>query len=76
MKSLASRLVSALPRIVLGLALTASSACTHVAPYQRGKLAHPTMTMEPSGPGADHMHAIHEGASGGGGAAEGGCGCN
>jgi hypothetical protein len=50
--------------------------CTHVAPYQRAKLAHASMVGEFSSPGAAHMTAIHEGAVGGGGAAEAGCGCN
>ena len=52
-------------------------ACTHVAPYERGRLAHPTMSVGPlSGPGESHMQAVHEGASGGSASAEGGCGCN
>ncbi|MDI1428739.1 DUF4266 domain-containing protein [Polyangium sorediatum] len=52
-------------------------ACTHVAPYERGRLAHPTMAVGPvSGPGESHMQAVHEGATGGSASAEGGCGCN
>ena len=51
--------------------------CTHVAPYERGRLAHPTMTDElAGGPAADHVYAVHEGATGGGASAESGCGCN
>jgi hypothetical protein len=50
--------------------------CGHVAPYQRGKLAHPTMTMADQGPAAAHVLAVHEGATGGGSLAESGCGCN
>lgn len=52
--------------------------CTHVKPYQRGSLAHPTMSGSSfSAPAAEHVHAVHEGAVGGGGAnAESGCGCN
>ena len=51
--------------------------CAHVAPYQRAKLASPTMsTRNLSEPAEAHMHAIHEGATGGTSAAEGGCGCN
>ena len=54
-----------------------SSACTHVAPYERGALAHPTMTSATvEGPAAGHVHAVHEGAMGGGSVAESGCGCN
>jgi hypothetical protein len=52
--------------------------CTHVAPYERERLAHPTMQMqEQAGPAEAHVHAVHEGATGGGesGAASG-CGCN
>jgi len=59
--------------IVLGLS---SAACTHVQPWQRSKLAHPSMTNEFGGPAAEHVYAVHEGATGGGAAAESGCGCN
>jgi hypothetical protein len=64
--------------LVLGLALgsAAASGCRHVSPYQRARLAHASMTQGFSSPGAAHMTAIHEGAAGGGGAAEAGCGCN
>jgi hypothetical protein len=58
---------------VLALGL---GACQHVAPYQRARLAHPTMVDEFSSVGAAHMVAIHEGAMGGGSAGEAGCGCN
>jgi hypothetical protein len=51
-------------------------ACQHVSPYQRARLAHPTMVDEFSSPAAAHMIAIHEGAIGGGSAGEAGCGCN
>ncbi len=50
--------------------------CAHVAPYQRGKLAHPTMTADDQGPAASHVLAVQEGATGGGSLAESGCGCN
>jgi hypothetical protein len=64
--------------VLLAAALGALGAggCRHVAPYQRAKLAHASMVGEFSSPGAAHMTAIHEGAVGGGGAAEAGCGCN
>jgi len=53
------------------------SACTKVAPYQRGILAHPTMTTDEMSMGLDsHVRAVSEGASGGLGGAGGGCGCN
>ena len=54
-----------------------SAGCTHVAPYERGALAHPTMASGgPEGAAAAHVHAVHEGAMGGGSVAESGCGCN
>jgi hypothetical protein len=53
-----------------------SVGCTHVAPYDRARLAHPTMTGGTTGMAAGHVHAVHEGAVGGGSVAEGGCGCN
>ncbi len=57
--------------------LLAASACTHVAPYDRAKLAHPTMAdNDLDGPAAEHVRAVHEGATGGGSLAESGCGCN
>ena len=63
---------------VIGLALLSllSMACTHVAPYERGALAHPTMTASTEGIATGHVHAVHEGAMGGGSVAESGCGCN
>ena len=46
-------------------------------PYERAKLAHPTMgASSPSGVAEEHMYAVHEGAVGGGAAGESGCGCN
>jgi hypothetical protein len=51
--------------------------CTHVAPYERGRLAHPTMTaLDVEGAAEGHVHAVQEGATGGGSLAESGCGCN
>jgi Domain of unknown function (DUF4266) len=65
---------------VLPVALLASAAstvaCSHVAPYERGKLAHSTMTDDFEGPAASHVLAVHEGATGGGPLSESGCGCN
>lgn len=65
-------------RLALGVFIAFTSiACTHVAPYERTRLAHPTMTTsELDGPAAGHVHAVHEGATGGGGLGESGCGCN
>jgi hypothetical protein len=52
-------------------------ACTRVAPYERGQLAHPTMTPEEIAIGLDaHVRAVSEGAAGGLGGGGGGCGCN
>jgi hypothetical protein len=64
--------------LALGLAATvlAATGCTHVAPYDRGRLAHPTMTQAVGSAAADHLHAVQEGAAGGGSVAESGCGCN
>ena len=80
------RLVTWLPqerlmhtRIVFLSALLAlaATACSHVAPYERGKLAHPMMTAgDLEGPAASHVLAVHEGATGGGSLSESGCGCN
>jgi hypothetical protein len=54
-----------------------ATACAHVAPYQRAKLAHPMMTADDlAGPAAAHVMAVHEGATGGGSLSESGCGCN
>jgi hypothetical protein len=74
-------LSSLLARIVLGLvaavALATSTGCTAVAPYERGKLAHPTMVAsDMTGFGEAHLRAIHEGATGGSGGTGSGCGCN
>jgi hypothetical protein len=50
--------------------------CTHVAPYERGRLAHPTMTQSMESAAAEHVHAVQEGAAGGGAVGASGCGCN
>jgi hypothetical protein len=63
--------------IVCFFVALSSVACTHVAPYERGKLAHPMMTADDlQGPAAAHVLAVHEGATGGGSLSESGCGCN
>jgi hypothetical protein len=64
--------------LLLGAALALiESACAHVAPYERGRLAQPMMTADDlAGPAAAHVLAVHEGATGGGSLAESGCGCN
>jgi hypothetical protein len=63
--------------VILSACLLAAAGCARLRPYQRGKLAHPTMLLgETAGPGESHVYAIQEGAVGGGSAVEGGCGCN
>ncbi len=69
-----TRLISLSIAVVL---LVCAAGCTHVAPYQRGRLAHPTMAAsDEAGPAQAHVRAVHEGAVGGGDVAESGCGCN
>ena len=73
MRSLLNLFVS----VALVTLASLAAGCTHVAPYERGALAHPSMTSATvQGPAAGHVHAVHEGAVGGGSMAEGGCGCN
>jgi hypothetical protein len=69
-----SRVVGVVGLVLLSAWLTA---CTHVRPWERGKLAHPTM-VGPNLPGVaeEHVYSVQEGAVGGGASAESGCGCN
>ena len=61
----------------MAAALTAATGCATVAPYERGKLAHPTMSAaDRAGAGESHLRAISEGAVGGSGGTGSGCGCN
>jgi hypothetical protein len=62
----------------VGIAILAFAAgCAPVQPYERGKLAHPTMTAgDMAGFGESHLRAISEGATGGNGGSGSGCGCN
>ncbi|HVY47827.1 MAG TPA: DUF4266 domain-containing protein [Minicystis sp.] len=54
-----------------------SVGCSHVAPYERAKIAHPTMAAgDLAGPGQAHVRSVLEGARGGSVGAESGCGCN
>ena len=60
--------------VVLSLSCVA---CANVAPYERGKLAHPSMTTSDIVSASEqHVRAVQEGAVGGGASAGGGCGCN
>lgn len=71
MKTRASVMLASL---VLAVAL---AGCARVKPYERGTLARPTMTPSAlAGPGEEHLYDVHEGATGGGTAGGGGCGCN
>jgi hypothetical protein len=58
-------------------ALATATGCSSVAPYERAKLAHPTMAAaDLAGAGESHLRAISEGAIGGSSGAGSGCGCN
>ncbi len=64
-------------RLSLLLLLALTSACANVAPYQRGRLAHPTMSPDDAvSLGQEHVHSVQEGATGGNVGASSGCGCN
>lgn len=59
------------------VSLASVTGCSAVASYERGILAHPSMTPEDVSTGFDeHVKAVSEGSSGGFGGGGGGCGCN
>ena len=64
--------------VVMAATLLGAAGCmTPVAPYERAKLAHPTMSAaDQVGHGESHLRAISEGAIGGSAGAGSGCGCN
>ncbi len=63
--------------LFLVFVLATGGGCATVKPYQRGKLAHPTMLFgDLSRAGAAHVYAIQEGPVGSDSGAKGGCGCN
>jgi hypothetical protein len=71
------------PDLLWRLACLASlllmAGCSTVQPWERGRLAQPGMALEQDGLLAamdDHIYTSKEAASGGIGAAGGGCGCN
>jgi hypothetical protein len=67
----------ALALVVMVAALGAGAGCANVAPYERAKLAHPTMAAADMGSAGEmHLRAISEGAVGGSGGTGSGCGCN
>ena len=73
-RTLASSVITSVAMVV---ALVATTGCSTVAPYERGKLAHPTMSAsDMTGFGEAHLRAISEGATGGSGGTGSGCGCN
>jgi hypothetical protein len=77
--SLAERraIFSAVVFIALISVLLTCAACGPVAPYQRGRLAHPSMQLgEMTNAAEAHVNAVHEGATGGAVGASSGCGCN
>jgi hypothetical protein len=77
-----SAIVGGVVRALLGLVaagvVAATAGCVHVAPYERGTLAHPTMSAEDpyKTPLAAHVEDVSEGAIGGLSGGGGGCGCN
>ncbi len=57
--------------------LVLATGCANVASYERGVLAHPSMTSQDLSTGFDeHVRAVSEGAAGGFSGGGGGCGCN
>ena len=52
--------------------------CAKVAPYERGTLAHPTMSADDAMSSRldEHVRGVSEGAAGGLSGGGGGCGCN
>jgi Domain of unknown function (DUF4266) len=64
-------------RAAWAVLLVALAGCARVAPYERGMLAHPTMTVDDVASAMDeHVRAVSEGPAGGLGGGGGGCGCN
>lgn len=56
-----------------------SSACAPVQPWERGRLAQPTMSLDEDPlltSISEHIYNSKEASSGGAGPAGGGCGCN
>lgn len=64
-------------RVLAAFALSLFAAgCADVAPWQRAKLAHPSMAEPAESPGRAHLLAVQEGATGGSVTVASGCGCN
>lgn len=69
--------LAAIRWVLAGLVVLAAAGCSHVAPYERERLAHPSMTTaDLARSSEDHVRAVQEGAIGGEPSAGGGCGCN
>lgn len=63
--------------VVFALVASVTGACAEVAPYQRGRLAHPTMAPgDGDSVARAHVYGVQEGAVGGTPGASSGCGCN
>ncbi len=65
--------------LILFIMVLTMSACTAVAPWQRGTLAKPEMQLNADSMNqnlADHVYFSREAANGGRGFSGGGCGCN
>jgi hypothetical protein len=76
-RTLASCVITLVTVATMVGSLLAATGCSTVAPYERGKLAHPTMAAaDMTGFGEAHLRAISEGATGGSGGTGSGCGCN
>ena len=63
---------------LVAAAVSATSACATVQPWQRGRLADSCMTFNADGAMAEfasHWQTAREAASGGSGIQSGGCGC-
>jgi hypothetical protein len=67
------------PEVIAALVVLtlAAEGCAHVAPYERERLAHSTMTTSDLARASEeHTRSVQEGAVGGGSSTGGGCGCN
>lgn len=65
--------------LMLLVGLLGSAGCATVPPWQRGVLADRRMRAAPCAERAaarEHVHAVREGAQGGGNAQGSGCGCD
>ena len=63
-------------KLRVSLFLLSLSACSSTSIYDRGRLRHPTMKMELRSRALIHLESLTEGAIGGIGELETGCGCN